>query len=221
MKNSFYVITVLALSMFTACNEEELCLIGAGNVQNYELITDTFEEVSIIGPVNLRIKQGPTLKVDVDAEPEMFTELTYSVKNGLLEIGFDENVTCFETNYGVWVNITLPTITAIYQSGVSEILSVGDLNISSLELSISGTADVSLSGQVEQQLIESSGILNARNFNFLSKNSSVNISGTADLELSCSDDLDIAVDGSAKIAYYGNPIISQDVTGELELIDAN
>lgn len=221
MKNSFYVLTVFVLSIFTACSEEDLCLKGSGNVENYVLTADTFDEISLMGPVNLRIKQGPTLTLNVDAEPEIFSELTYSVKNGMLEIGFDQNISCFETNLGVWINVTLPDITAIYQSGVSEIISDGDLIVSQLEISISGTADVELSGMVENQMIESSGIINAKNFNFLSKNTSIEVSGTADIELSCSEKLDIEVDGSAKVSYKGQPSTSQDVSGELELVDAN
>lgn len=221
MKNSFYVITVFILFIFTACSEENLCLIGSGKVEHYELSTDSFNEISLIGPVNLSVKQGQTLSVDVDAEPEIFSELTYTVKNGLLEIGFEENITCFETDLGVWVNVTLPNITAIYQSGVSEIISEGDLDVPQLDLSISGTADVTLLGQVDNQFIESSGVLVARNFNFQSKNVRLDISGIADVEILCSDKLDLEVEGSAKVLYKGKPLISQDISGELELVDAN
>ena len=221
MKNLFNLIIAISIILFTGCSEDDLCLIGSGKVENYELTTDAFDEISLIGPIDLRIKQGPELSLDVDAEPEIFSALTYEVKNGMLEIGFKDNVSCFETDYGVWVNVTLPNITAIYQSGVSEIISDGDLNITQLELNISGTADVSLSGQVENQFIESSGIINAKNFDFLSKNTRLEISGTADIELSCSVDLHIEVDGLAKISYKGTPTISENVSGDLELINAN
>lgn len=221
MKNLCKLIIAISIISFTGCSEEDLCLIGSGNIMEYELDVANFDEVSIIGPVNLRIKQGPEMAVLVDAEPEIFTELSYEVKNGKLEIGFKENVSCFETDYGVWVNVTLPNITNVYQSGVSEIISDGDLNLAQFHLDISGTADIILSGQVENHSIESSGIVNAYNFGLLTKSTSIDISGTADIEMSCSEKLDIEVDGAATIVYKGSPNISKDVSGELELINAN
>lgn len=221
MKNLFNLIIAISIISFTGCSEDDLCLIGSGKVENYELTTDAFDEISLIGPIDLRIKQGPELSLNVDAEKEIFSELTYAVKNGMLEIGFKENITCFETDHGVRVNVTLPNITAIYQSGVSEIISDGNLNLTQLHLEISGTADMELSGQVENHSIESSGVVNANNFGLQTKNTVIDISGTADIELSCSVELDIEVDGAAKISYKGNPTISQDVSGDLELINAN
>lgn len=222
MKRLFILLIATSIVLFTSCDQDDaLCLKGSGSVNNYGLTTDAFTEVSLIGPVNLRIRQGQNLSLDVDAEPEIFAALSYSVKNGVLEIGFEENVSCFETDYGVWVNVTAPNIIAIYQSGVSEIISDGDLILPELELNVSGTANVSLSGQVQDQFIESSGILTTTNFELHSRNCWLDISGSADVEVSCSDKMKIEVDGSAKISYKGAPTISQEVSGELELIDAN
>lgn len=207
--------------LLQGCKDEELCLIGSGTVKEYEIGVDDFTNISLFGPINLRIRQGEEISVRVDAEPEIFSQLSYEVKNEMLEIGFKENVTCFETDYGVWVNVTTPNIESIYQSGVSEIVSDGDLTLNQLELNISGTADIMLSGQVSNQIINSSGVINAENFDFLSKNTTIDVSGTAYIDLSCSDKLEIEVDGSARIYYLGNPNISQNVSGELDLIDAN
>lgn len=220
MKN-LLVIAICSTIILQGCNDEDLCLIGSGTVNEYQIAVDDFEEVSLMGPINLRIKQGSQISVSVDAEPEMFGKLSYEVKNETLEIGFEENVTCFETDFGVWVNITVPNIEAIYQSGVSEIRSDGDLTLTALRLNVFGTADISLSGQVVNQSIFSSGVVNAKNFNFLSTATDIDVSGVADIEISCSDNLNIEVDGSAKILYKGNPTISQDVSGELDLINAN
>jgi hypothetical protein len=218
-----YLLVIIASAMFVlqGCKDEELCLIGSGTIKEYEVGVEDFENISLFGPINLRIKQGPEISVIVDAEPEIFTQLSYEVKNNMLEIGFKENVTCFETDYGVWVNVTLPNLKDIYQSGVSEIRSDGDLILSQLQLNVSGTATIELSGQVDHQSIVSSGVVNASNFALLTKNTTIDVSGTADIELSCSDKLDIEVDGAAYIYYKGNPTISQDASGTLELIDAN
>jgi hypothetical protein len=220
MKNLF-VIVVLVSIFSQSCKEEDLCLIGSGTVNEYQLGVDDFENVSLMGPVNLRITQAADFEVMVEAEAVIFSELSYEVKNGTLEIGFKENVTCFETDFGVWVNVTIPTIKKINSSGVSDIVSVGDLNLNQLTIDVSGTANVALSGQVTDQTLKVSGVLNAKNFELLTSNTSIDVSGSSDIEVSCTDNLEIDVSGSANVSYKGNPTISQNTTGTLNLIDAN
>ena len=220
MKNLFLII-VFALFLSQGCKEDDLCLIGSGTVKEYQLGVENFDNISLIGPVNLRIKQAADFEVIVEAEAEIFSELSYEVKNGTLEIGFKENITCFETDFGVWVNVTLPNIKNITSYGVSDIVSVGDLNLNQLAIDVSGTANVELSGQVTNQTIKVSGVLDAKNFELLSNNTTIDVSGSGDFEISCSDNLDIDVSGISNVAYKGNPSIAQDISGTLNLINAN
>jgi hypothetical protein len=222
MKNLIVILVILIASIFTqGCKEEELCLIGSGTVKEYPLGVDDFENVSLIGPVNLRITQAADMEVMVEAEAEIFSALSYEVKNGTLEIGFKENVTCFETDFGVWVNVALPNIKKINSSGVSDIVSIGDLNLAQLTIDVSGTANLDLSGQVTDHTMKVSGVLNAKNFDLLTTNTNIDVSGSGDFEISCDDNLDIDVSGDAKVSYKGIPSITQDVSGTLNLINAN
>ena len=220
MKNLF-VILVLVSIFSQGCKEEDLCLIGSGTANEYQLGIDDFENISLFGPVNLRITQGADFEVMVEAEPEIFSSLSYEVKNGTLEIGFKNNVSCFETDLGVWVNVTLPNIKNITSSGVSDIISIGDLNLNQLTIDVSGTANLELSGQVTNQTIKVSGVLDAKNFELLTNNTTIDVSGSGDFEISCAVNLDIDVSGIATVSYKGNPSISQDISGTLNLIDAN
>jgi len=220
MKNLF-VILLFGLVLTQGCKEEDLCLIGSGSVNEYQLDLDEFENVTLMGPINLRIKQGPGSEVMVEAEAEIFSQLSYSVKSRTLEIGFKGNVTCFETDYGVWVNVTVPDIETIISSGVSDIISDGDLDLDMLVLDISGTSNVELSGRVSDQMIESSGVLNAKNFELITENTEINVSGIAELEITCNEHLDIDVSGAATVSYKGYPTINQEVSGSLNLINAN
>ena len=220
MKNLFVILVLV--SIFTqSCKEEDLCLIGSGTSKEYQLGLNDFKNVSLLGPVNLRITQGADFEVMVEAEPAMYSKLSYDVKNGTLEIGFKENVTCFETDLGVWVNITLPNIENIRSSGVSDIVSVGDLNLNQLTVDVSGTANVELSGTVVDQSLKVSGVLYAKNFELITNNTTIDVSGSGEFEISCADKLEIDVSGEAKVSYKGNPSIIQDVSGTINLINAN
>jgi hypothetical protein len=165
--------------------------------------------------------QGEPQEVVVVAEPEIYQELTSRINNGVLEIGFENNVRCFETELGVWVNITTPNINRVNVTGVSEIISEGDLDLDQLEINVSGTCDVSFTGNVANQILISSGVLNVNNFNVESSTTNIDISGTANISVFCTNNLDIRVSGAATVSYKGNPTITQNVSGVLDLIDSN
>ena len=220
MKQLFFYLTI-SLFVLQACDKDDLCLRGSGTVNEYDIEVSEFDRVALMGPVNLKIKQGATQKVDVLAEQEIYGPMSWKVNNKLFEIGYEDNITCFETAYGAWVNVTVPNIYEVHVDGVSEIESDGDLDLARLGIDISGTAEIALSGVVAEQVIESSGVVTTQNFDLITENTTIEISGSGDLEVNCTGKLTIKVSGSATIKYKGNPQITQDVSGSLSLINSN
>ncbi len=215
------IISIFALLFSQGCNEENLCLTGSGPVNEYELSMPNFKHVKLYGPINLKIKQGPEINVQVKAESDIFSHMSYEVKSEKLEIGFKDNIRCFETDYGVWVNITVPNLESINSSGISEIISDGSLDFAKLEIDISGKASIELLGEIDEQTIRSSGTIKVENFQLETESTTINVSGSGDIEVSCIDVLNIDVSGSATIAHTGNPSITQKSSGSLTLINAN
>ena len=216
MRISF--ILLIAAMALQSCNNDDLCLKGSGNVNTYSIDAEDFHSVSLEGPVNLRIKQGSEYEVSVDAEPEMFAHLEYNVTGNYLEIGFKKNVRCFETFYGVWVNVTVPDLRNIYVSGDSEIVSESSLDLQKLKVDVSGVADLDLHGEVVEFFLDSDGVARGDNLDLHANNVDLDISGSTNIGLSCSEAMHIKVNGSAVVRYAGNPLITQDVSGALELI---
>jgi len=205
-----------------SCMEDEnLCLTGSGRVNEYDISVTQFDKISISGPVNLRIKQGPVQEVTVFAEPELMQPIKYKVSNGELEIGYEDNITCFNTSFGVWIAITVPDLKEIEAFGDNIIESDGDLDLDELFINASGKSVMTLKGKVTNQSIFISGETVVNHFNLLTQSTALDISGKGTLEVSCESELDIDVDGIATISYKGNPTITQKVTGSLNLIDAN
>lgn len=226
MKTSIQKLLLLfALASATflqSCMEDEnLCLTGSGRVNEYDISVTQFDKISISGPVNLRIKQGPVQEVTVFAEPELMQPIKYKVSNGELEIGYEDNITCFNTSFGVWIAITVPNIKEIEAFGDNIIESDGDLDLDELFINASGKSVMTLKGKVTNQSIFISGETVVNHFNLLTQSTALDISGKGTLEVSCETELDIDVDGIATISYKGNPTITQKVTGSLNLIDAN
>jgi len=215
---AFFIL--LAAITFTACDDDAVCLRGDGDVQEYELNVSDFNRISLSGPIDLVVKQGSTQSVTVRAEAPMYAELEYKVSNKEFEIGYD-NVRCFETNYGVEILVTVPELKEISVSGVSMIESDGQLILDNLDINVSGSAEVALEGEAETCDIEVSGTIEVYNFGFVNQKTTIDISGSADMEIFTEDELDIKISGSAVIEYMGTPTIDKNVSGSLDLIHIN
>ncbi len=218
---SKFLLAVALATAFFSCEDEDLCLIGSGTAHTYPLELADFTAIGLQGPVNLEITQGTTQAVEVVAEPEMFEALDYSVKSGTLIIGYEGNVSCFETDHGVWINITLPELSSIAQSGISEIVSNGELELDVLVLSLEGESKVEITGTVGAVAYNIAGLTDVNCFELETEAVSINLAGEGDFEVSCSRTLNLNVAGAAVVRYKGTPQITQNVQGTLELIDSN
>ena len=220
MKNLIIIIAFLTF-FIQGCTEEEIIITNQGNITEFQLNVADFENVSLFGPVNLRITQGNTISASVETTQDIFDALTWKVKDQTLEIGFDKNVRFTDPDVAVWVNVSLPTIERINSTGLNHIVSQGDLDLPLLALHVSGIANIELTGKVGEQIINVSGVTDLHNFGLETRKTSVFISGTCDLEVSCSEKLAMDISGDAKISYKGRPAISQKVTGILDITDSN
>ena len=207
--------------LFYACDNNNECIRGSGNLANYLIDVTQFNKVALSGDINLQIKQGPDQKVTIATEPEIFAILEYGVKGTTFEVGYGKKVNCIQTAHGIWVNIEVPDINEIVISGRSEIFSIDDLVLDELSIIISGESKINITGQVNLQSIDVSGVVNVDNFGFVSDEVEITVSGSGDIEIYAQQLLNIIVSGAATVRYKGNPQISQQVSGILDLINAN
>ncbi len=221
MKKLIVPLLAGCLFLLSCDDDDDLCLTGSGTVAEYELSLSSFDQIGLKGPVNLRFRQGPVQKVVVYAEPELFGPMEYRVRNGTLEIGYENNVRCFNTNFGVWIDVTVPELTDIALSGQGIIETDMPIEQDIITIVVSGQAEINLEGEVIDQNLIISGEADASNFDLASENTRIVISGSAELDVACSEFLDIELSGSAVIRYLGFPQIDQKVSGSLELINAN
>lgn len=220
MRTTILFMLLFAIA-FTACDDDDaLCLKGDGNVQEYELDLADFDEIQLVGPVDLEIKQGPEQSVFVRAEAPMYNDLEYRVKDNELEIGY-EDIRCFETDFGVTVMVTLPDVKSISVDGPSQVMSIGELDLDKLEVNVSGSAEVMLEGEAETCEVDVSGSIEMYNFGFVNQRTDIDISGSAEMEVFTEQELNIDISGSATIRYMGDPVVDENVSGTLDLIKIN
>jgi hypothetical protein len=152
---------------------------------------------------------------------EVGEHIEYEIDGQLLEVGIKESIRCFETDFGITVEITVPDIQKVFVVGVSSVTSIGSLELDVIDIDVTGVAEVSLTGSANTQILDATGTLEVNNFEFVTDETRVNIGGVGDLEITCESTLDIFVSGTATIRYKGNPTITQNVTGSITLINSN
>jgi hypothetical protein len=210
-------VLLIMTAAFFACDDDDLCLRGVGPVNDHQIEVANFTKVKLSGPINLQISQAAIQEVNVRAQDDVFAPLEYDVQNGILSIGFNMNINCLESSQGVEVQITVPNLEAVEVFGNSDVTSNGALDFPYLHVKVFGNANFELAGIIDEQHIECDGRIDVYNFDVESKKVTLNIDGSATIEIACTENLDIEVDGSADVYYKGTPTIKQDVSGNLHL----
>ncbi len=107
--------------------------------------------------------------------------------------------------------------TTISGSGSMKLIAV----CNSLTGKISGSGNFSVTGNTSLEKFTISGSGNIHAFDFFSHTSEVAISGSGNVEINVSDNLDVTVSGSGDVYYKGNPTINTHMSGSGNLIHVN
>jgi hypothetical protein len=109
-------------------------------------------------------------------------------------------------------NLTVKKLNAIGASGDITV-DAKDIQTDSLAVAVSGSGDVSISGESAEQKIAISGSADYKAENFKTKDTSIAISGSAKALVAVSTRLDVKVSGSGDVRYIGKPEITKEISG--------
>ena len=101
--------------------------------------------------------------------------LSTEVENGTWNVRFTENV---RVNEEFTVFTTLPTVTRIRVSGSGDVRNDGAFAQEATDISVSGSGEVSLTGEVDRQTVAVSGSGTINNYGLMSRETTVKVSGS-------------------------------------------
>lgn len=90
-----------------------------------------------------------------------------------------------------------------------------------LDVLISGSADVILTGTTNSQAVTLSGSGSYLAFDLTSRICTMDNSGSGNAEVFVEDELQVKISASGNVSYKGSPTINSMITGSGKLIDAN
>jgi hypothetical protein len=121
----------------------------------------------------------------------------------------------------VRANITVVHLNEITNSGVGAMHIHNIDNNGPFSIDNEGTGNIEIDGVSTGVTIRNQGSGDILGFNFLVNDCTIDIVGTGDVEISCSDNLDVDIEGNGNVYYKGTPTINTNITGSGSVIDAN
>ena len=174
-----------------------------------------FSEVELNGVGNLSIQQTGSESLSVEAEEDILPKIRTEVDNNRLIIGLGPN-TSISTTEPINYKLSVKALNVLKVSGSGNV-EAEDISTDELAVTISGTADVEMSGSADSQDVEISGSGDYKAEDLESIEVKIDVGGSGSALINVSEELDVEVSGSGSVEYVGDPTVKQDVSGAGEV----
>lgn len=175
-------------------------VVGTGDVESMEIQVSSFTGVSITGACDVDIRIGETQEVWLNAQAQILDVITYEVKNEILHIGFEPDVSV-NSGRDISADIVIPAVSYV---------------------AVTGAGDFKLSGSKQPGLdINITGTGNVDAFEMEVDDCTIMISGVGNCEVWVNRILDVQISGVGGVFYLGNPQLTTDVSGVGSVVNSN
>lgn len=205
---------------------------GNGHITSQQRNIGSFSGVDASGQVIVHVRQdaSPSVKIETDENLQELIEV-YTSGNTLVirtKQGFN-----IDPSKDIVAYVSAPVFKDIDLSGQCDIIGdsplsgteplsmhvsgQGDIelevNIPKVSTEISGQGNVKLKGQVTDFSASVSGQGDVKCFDLVTENTSLDISGGSDVEVTANKQLTIEASGASSVRYKGNASVSQNISG--------
>ena len=222
--NGIFLLALFFLAIACTQNEnnpfipDDDCLKASGNTITDSRDVGNFTSIENTIPADVFISQGALEAVRIEAQSNVLEELKTVVTNNRLSIRLDR---CFDELENIKIYITIPEIEGLILTGVGKMETVNEVDLSALDVSLTGVGNFELRGMVNHIDIRLSGVGNVNAFELLSDSCDINITGVGDTRITVRDELNVTISGIGTVFYKGSPVINSVITGEGSVVDAN
>lgn len=224
------LILLVAVFATTSCSVN--CITGSGNAITQDYDATNFESIKIGGSYDLILTQDSIYSVTLTGDDNIIDRMEVEVNNGTLQIKSKDQF-CFNFKNKMILAVSAPSIQSLDISGSANITATNaiqtenfkinssgstkmdlDLIANDVETTISGSGNISLRGSANNMRIKISGSGKMQAKDFVVNTCKVSNSGSADLVLHVTGNLDVSSSGSSKVRYLGFPAsVTQSISG--------
>ena len=188
---------------------------GSGNIETREYDVSNINKVEVGGEGVLIIEQGDSEGLVIETDDNLFEYLKVSVSGGILKITtiYDEGYDLEPTD-SINYYLKLKDLEELKLPGAVNV-KCDDIQLSRLDLDMSGVASLEIAGKVGILDISVGGVGTLKGRDLSTTECNISGGGTADITISVSNTLDIVFKGVGKINYIGEPEVNKQDVGKL------
>ncbi len=217
---------------------------GSGIIESESRNLKIFRKVTVNIPAEVVIEEGSKEKIEIESDDNIIKGIEANVSGRRLVIDFKNDIAMiFSKNYKpsdkIRIKITTTDLEELKVNGSASFKGANnyvlntdklkvDINgsgvvelevkIKELNVDISGSGELTLFGVADKQDINISGSGKYLALDLETKETEIDVSGSAEAEISAEKKLDINISGSGKISYKGDPDnFSQNISGSGEV----
>jgi hypothetical protein len=212
MRHRLPALSLAVLLLVSACSVVN----GSGQVASETRQVSGFTAIDLSGTGEVTIEQGDTESLTIEADDNVLPALTSKVTDSRLKLGKKPGTTV-RTRNPIRYRVTLKELTALDVSGAGSV-QARQMTLQTLQVDISGSGVVNLSGSAVEQHIEVSGSGRYEAADLSSQKVTADISGSGQVDVTVSGELEVDISGSGTVTYSGDPSVRQDVSGSGKVI---
>jgi hypothetical protein len=234
MKIKLYTL-VLIISSFviTSCDESDFfpCISPHGRALEESRFTAEFTSIQVGVKADVYVEYAPENTVSIVAAENILEHISTTNRNNTLYI---DNSQCLRVdNDDIIIYITTPEIGSVKLLGSGNIfidspfygekmildisgsgsIYFPELSYDEVRTSISGSGNVSLSGDTFNHMVQISGSGKINAYELISEEVNIHISGSGSAKVNVIERLDAKISGSGKVYYMGNPHTRINISG--------
>ncbi len=232
MKSIFQFLVIPFLFFFISCDEKNSYSSIASIQEKKNLLGVT--RLQIDGVFNLTITQSDQESIEVVGDESMIKKLLINQDGDLLTLSMEEGLEDnFFSKKEFRINLSLKDLKELNYDGVGNVKTQGTFKVSDIRLIGSGVGNleldldaqqidadfdmvgnINLQGKADRAFFTNNGVGNLDAAKLIVKDMEINSSGIGNVEVHCTGDLSLVVDGIGKVSYSGNPrILKKEVSG--------
>jgi Putative auto-transporter adhesin, head GIN domain len=202
---------VLALVCLVAGCSSDATTQGSGNIKTESRSVSDFTGVEVSGNAKLVVEQGDREDLAITADDNLLQYLTSDVEKSKLMLA-TKGLVSLQPTAPITYTLTVKHLNVLGVSG-SVIVDARGIRTDSLTVAISGSGDITISGEADAQKIAVSGTADYKAESFNTKDTSISISGSGKAVVAASNLLDVQVSGSGDVKYIGSPKVTKGISG--------
>jgi Putative auto-transporter adhesin, head GIN domain len=221
---------LLGILFLSSCSK----VTGEGPVITEQRNARDFNAVSAEANVKVYFKTAPDYKLEVMAQQNILDVLETSVNNYELRIKLRSG-TMIRSNQDIIVNISAPALEMVNLSGSGEFYSIGPWTTANCNLRVSGSGSINIpqiaiadkltanisgsggikiqGGTVKHETLRVSGSGEMDLINLAAEKAVAEISGSGNIWVLLSQNLDATISGSGSVLYRGTPVVNARISG--------